>query len=98
MENTKIAVGEFSGDGLVIIQLYGEPLTLGVSRVSTGTYDITHNIGHTDYIIMGVGANGGTVSLRSMDNVGNTSVRVRTSDDASLNDAAIRFIFIWENV
>jgi hypothetical protein len=98
MENTRVAVGDFNSAGTTISQLYGDALTLGITRVSEGTYDITHDIGHTNYIIMGVGRGADPASLRSMDNIAPNSVRVRVSDDASLNDYDIRFIFIWENV
>lgn len=96
MADTKIAVGEFDAAGTTITQLYGTPLTFGISRVATGTYDITHDIGHVNYIIMGVGKGNVSISLRSMDEILGTSVRVRLSDDAVLNDCDTRFIFIWE--
>lgn len=98
MENTKMAVGTFNSTGTTITQLYGDALTLGISRDSAGVYDITHDIGHSNYIILGVGATSSPISLRSMDLITPTSVRVRTSDDSSLNDSAIRFIILWENV
>ena len=97
MENTRICVGEFNAAGDTINQLYGDALTLGVSRSATGQYDITHDIGHTNYIIMGVGIDSTTISLRAMDSIASTSCRVYTSDDGSLNNAGIRFIIIWEN-
>lgn len=98
MLNTKICIGEFNSAGTTIAQLSGDPLTLGISRDSTGVYDITHDVGHTNYIILGVGLGSTVASLRAMETIGNTSVRIHVSDDASRNDANMRFIIIWEAV
>lgn len=90
-----VYLGEFSADGTVRIKIAGS-IDVYVEKISTGKYKLTHNLGHTRYIILGVGVItiGQTISLRSMIEIKDNYAVVGLSDDASLNDGPIRFTII----
>ncbi len=84
--------GEFSAQGS-ITKYFGE-IDVTCERIATGKYRLTHNIGHASYIVLGVGIDVNTVSLRCMENCNQNDCIVTASDDESLNNAQIRFIIM----
>jgi len=97
MENAKIYVGQFNAAGTSETKLFGADLSVSVSKVSTGRYELTHGIGHTNYIVLGVGIGDTNVSLRSMTAITANTVEVNLSDDAAGNDEDTRFIILYED-
>jgi hypothetical protein len=86
-------LGEFDAAGTTVTTLAGS-LTVTVARTAKGTYKLFHNIGHTNYIVVGVATNTKTASLRANQEVTGTSCVVYMSDDGTLNDTGTRFMII----
>lgn len=90
---TNFYLGEFDANGTVVTKLSGD-LTVSVSKGGTGRYILSHYIGHTRYIVLGVGLGDNTRSLRSMDQIQNNSCQVVVSDDTGMDDNAVRFAIL----
>jgi hypothetical protein len=93
---TRIIFGQFNAAG-TDIALYGGTLpAISINILGTGYYRITHNIGHTRYIILGVAPSVSAVSLRANINLANTC-EITTSDDAGYNNSSQNFVMIiWD--
>ena len=84
-------VGNFSGSGASVTKLGPSASTIVVTYVRTGTgaYTISHNIGSTNYFVVGMGIDpiGIVVSPRSAYSQTSSGFKTATSDDSSANDA-----------
>lgn len=90
-----IYVGEFNAKGDEVTKLFGS-ITVSVAHLNGGQYQLTHNLGHTNYLIAGVGVGYVLYSLRSMQDIKENTVIVNVSDDGTRNDCPIRFsITTW---
>jgi hypothetical protein len=94
---TRAIFGAFNAAGTTI-DIWKGTLTASVSHLGTGWYRITHNIGHYNYIVLGVGTTHSPfASVRTNENKAPTTVDIVVSDDASANDSDINFtILIWD--
>lgn len=91
-----VYLGEFNAAGTITTKLEGS-IDVSVSRVSTGCYILSHNIGNINYIVLGGGCNkdiNATVSIRSMAEINKLSCKIYVSDDSSLNDGDCRFCIL----
>jgi hypothetical protein len=82
-------IGIISADGSVVSKRgpTGSTTNITASRFGTGQYQISHNIGGTNYFVTGIGYQNGFSSPRSIVNQLNNSFELWVSDDGSGNDA-----------
>ena len=88
-----VYAGEFNVAGSTVTRLFGT-LNVYVSHLAGGRYQLTHGIGHTNYIVLGVGIGNDFISLRTMTDIQENTVQVNVSDDGTGNDYPIRFVII----
>lgn len=93
-----VFLGYFDKNGTSVTKYYGS-FDVGVARLATGMYKLIHNIGHTNYLVIGVGGENNTwdnktISIRSNIQVNANYCVVVTSDDATPNDCDIRFCIL----
>lgn len=93
-----VFLGYFDKDGKSVTKYFGS-FDVSVARINTGKYKLIHNIGHTNYIVLGVGGEINnwkykTISIRSNIEVSANYCVVVTSDDATPNDCDIRFCIL----
>lgn len=84
-------VGNIDATAAVVTKLGPSASTIIVTatRVSTGVYNVSHNIGNTNYYVLGIGLdNFSNISPRTYYNKTSTGFTYHASDDASLNDGA----------
>lgn len=91
---TRMIFGTFNSAGTTLT-IWKGTLTASVSKLGTGFYRITHNIGHYNYIVLGVGtAHSPFASIRTNENKAPTTVDIVTSDDETANDSEQNFVII----
>jgi len=89
-----VYLGEFDAAGTTVDKVAGSLPAVYVARVQEGIYKLTHNIGHTNYIVVGVGAGVTQCSVRAMFDVLARECKVTVADDGTRNDMRIRFSII----
>jgi hypothetical protein len=90
-------LGRVTSGGAVITPLYTAP-GVAVSAVShpfTGHYGVTHNIGHTNYYVRGVGIGAHLYGLKTIDAITSTTFIARFADDDTANDTDFE-LDIWQ--
>lgn len=83
--------GSLAGDGSNVVTNFGptaSPLSVTMSRIGTGHYQVNHNLGSLNYFVSAIGTNAlsQTVSPRTIANKTSTTFEVYTSNDSSLDD------------
>lgn len=93
-----VFLGHFDRLGTTVTKLFGT-FDVGVANVGSGKYKLIHNLGHTNYIILGVGGadnnlENKTDSLRSMLDITPNSCIVVVSNDYTPENSEIRFCIL----
>jgi len=88
-----VYLGCFDYDGTPYKQA-GELPLVDVTKLSSGKYKISHNLGHTAYIVFGVSYDTQLVSIVAVPRLEENSCDVIVADDSSPNNAAIWFTII----
>ncbi len=89
LESIIIGTGSVSGSGT---KLSEKGFTFSSTRLNGGIYQITHNLGFTNYGVAGAGTTIGTFKV-AMENRGLNSCVLVVSDDSSPNDGDFSFMF-----
>lgn len=91
-----VYLGFFNRNSNSAVTIYGS-LIVAVQRLGYGTYKLTHNIGHTNYLVLGVGYSTGTdltTFIQSNNEVMSNYCVVNVSNDDALLNGNIRFCIL----
>ena len=69
--------------------------SVSATRSGTGIYTITHNLGHTNYSVLGSCVNTNAMYV-TVYTISTNSVVIHTSDDSTLNEIASADIFFYD--
>lgn len=75
-------------------KLGGDLPSVDITRVSTGRYKLAHNMGHQQYLVLGVSYDMGLASIVSMPVRENNYCEVIVADDTSPNNTGNYFVII----
>lgn len=86
---TLIGVLGISTSGALTVKQAKSGILFSSSRSGAGIYQISHNIGNTNYFVTGIGTDDNTTSPRTYSSKSATGFQVKVSDDATTNDGNI---------